>query len=189
MAKKILKQHQYRPTVRDLVDNLDYMEGVYDNDGNEIIKPLTEEEKQFLNKFNQEYYHDKTNGESRLHKSEHKKELMDANNHSKTDFISARDSYRKKEAALQNIIDATEDNDITILWKTLGVDDGTNHLIDEVVDEIKHYNEDEDAARKVLRELLQDTQALLNIEIKHSESLARKAKAEAKKLSKGENNE
>ena len=32
----------------------DYINGIYDSEGNEVIRPLTEEEKDFLNKFNEE---------------------------------------------------------------------------------------------------------------------------------------
>jgi len=40
----------------DYLDNVDCIDGVYDNKGNLVIRPYTEEELEFLNQFNKEYY-------------------------------------------------------------------------------------------------------------------------------------
>lgn len=46
---------------------LHYVNGIYDENGKEIIRPLNEEEKEFLNKFNNEYEHNYFDSEFNLH--------------------------------------------------------------------------------------------------------------------------
>lgn len=41
---------------RDVMDNIYYVDGIKNKKGEEVIRPLTEEEKDWLNKFNAEYY-------------------------------------------------------------------------------------------------------------------------------------
>lgn len=43
-------------TRQEYMDAHRYMDGVRDKDGNELIRPLTDDEKQWLNKFYSEYY-------------------------------------------------------------------------------------------------------------------------------------
>ena len=53
------------------MDNVEYVDGVLDQDGNYSIRPLTDEEKEFLNKFNGEYYNAEfdSNDANNLHKT------------------------------------------------------------------------------------------------------------------------
>lgn len=47
---------------------VNYVNGIYDSNGKELIRPMTQEEKDFLNKFQQEYYYGKlSEDETDLH--------------------------------------------------------------------------------------------------------------------------
>lgn len=41
---------------QDYVDNIEYINGVVDEKGNKVMRALSSEEKEFLNRFNKEYY-------------------------------------------------------------------------------------------------------------------------------------
>ena len=80
MSKKTRRDNSKHPNLdielntkrrRYYIDNVEYIDGVRDDNEEIIIRPLTESEKDFLNKFNGEYYNAEfdSNDENNLHKS------------------------------------------------------------------------------------------------------------------------
>lgn len=62
----------------DFIDNIEYVNGVKAQDGQIAIRPLTEDEVEFLNRFNKEYYHasfDKDDSKN-IHKKTEDVDLM-----------------------------------------------------------------------------------------------------------------
>jgi hypothetical protein len=61
--------------------DVEYINGIYDEFGNQVMRPLTPEEKDWLDKFYKEYYCASFNHENCLHKSKNeKRNLYNANN-------------------------------------------------------------------------------------------------------------
>jgi len=68
----------------EFIDN-DYIDGVFDDKGNMVIRPLNDKEKEWLNQFNREYINANFNGTSEIKKTA--KELMVCKKKKQTEYV------------------------------------------------------------------------------------------------------
>lgn len=133
-------------TRQEYMDAHRYMNGVKNPKGEEVIRPLTEEEKEWLNKFYSEYYNAslKRDG-SDLHDTEDetvRKDIYGANNARNRDLY----SYAKKTRQLVNF--DKDEYDRFVSQKIEGLD--TEHLMiheydegEEFISEVREVKKDE----------------------------------------------
>ncbi len=151
MSKKVkhYERHQYRASVREFVDQDYYCD-------------LNDEDKEYLDQFNQEYYLNNKSFEDPIHGPEYNKALSDADNARRRDISSILSYYLISDAVespeLEKIL-VTSDF-IADSIKIYGYEGSIDKLVDDTVDRIDGYEDN----KEIILELLFNTLKIIRLE-------------------------
>ncbi len=142
MAKKTFKRTNYPRVSQEFYEGDTYADGVYDEDGNKVIRSLNDMEREFLDQFNNETLANNHGMSGSLHRQnldnyeERKSEFYKDTNSRNNDLYGiAKAGNRLNDKVKEECKALFKEDKIELNLKTIGVTETVDILIEEVIDD------------------------------------------------------
>lgn len=160
---KLYKKGQYKQSVQEFVDHHEYEDGVFNDKGEMVIRPMTLEERKWNAQFNQELYLSDRKFENPILGEDYYKEISDADNARRRDILNVKSNNISFDPKSMRKVSNELVDKLDISMKTKGFEATMDNLLDETVDGIDLLINKNHIKLKLI-ELIQCAQRLLKVE-------------------------